>query len=165
MRCRVRVIFGVSQGSHVAWFPQKGMAAVKILLLHLRCLVLICHSWQLVSAWLWQMDSLLCKENMIQKIHQTIHINQSFQSLISHQHGWKSESAFVSCVRSLTLEKEPLRSHWLKKPAVRKQTQKDPWRSSETETKNDHTIFNKYINYPATHHNSHHKPTPFLQLR
>lgn len=112
----------------------------------------ICHSLQLVSAWPSQTDSLLCREKngrakeikMLRSLFKSISLWQSPNLVIV-----KLSFLFVSSVRSLTLEKEPLHSHWLQKPAVKKETEEKTLK----ETVNKEETFNP-------HRHSHLKFTP-----
>lgn len=151
VRCQVGAMVGVSQGVTFCTIPLKAWQRWKSSTSCVRWPAPICHSLQLVSAWPSQTDSLLCREKNGKEIKLLcslyIYIHQPLtttQPLVIDT---------VSCVRSLTLEKEPLHSHWLQKPAVRKETEEKTLK----ETVNKEEPFNP-------HHHSHLRYHATLQL-
>lgn len=104
---------------HMLHGSPESLTAVKLLLC-VRWLVPTCHSWQLASAWLLRMDFLPCRKKIESKSEYWC---RGFKVVIfwseSNPSDWGFVS-FVSCVRSLTLGKEPWQSHWLKKPVVKR---------------------------------------------
>ena len=136
----------------------EGVTAVK--LLHARRVAPICHSLLLASAWPWRMDSLPCRKKIIRN-----HFEFTMERSLIDSHTLSGDLwVCVSCVRSLTLEKEPSLSHWLKTPVVRnteEKTHEDPGHIlSGTHHQTPQSPIN--LHPPSSCEQSHCCPTGFI---